>query len=75
MQQEKVFSTNGVGKNWTATCRRIKVDLFLTPQTNINSKWIKDLNVIVVREAIKLKEAQAVISLTLAVANIFLAVS
>lgn len=39
-----VFYTNGAGKTGE-TCRKIKLDPYLIPLTQVNTKWIKDWNI------------------------------
>ena len=61
-------------ENKTATCKRMKLDHFLTLSTKIKSEWIKDLNM--TPETIKLLEENIGSNLfEVSLTNIFLSMS
>lgn len=44
--ERMVLSINGAGRiGYLSTCKRMKLDYYLTSHTKFNSKWIKELSI------------------------------
>ena len=44
MEEKSIFN-KWCRHNWISTCRRMKIDPYLSPCTKLKSKWITDLNI------------------------------
>ena len=44
MEKESIFN-KWCWHNWISTCRRMKIEPYLSQCTRLKSKWIKDLNI------------------------------
>jgi hypothetical protein len=56
MEKRQPLQQMLLGK-WLSSCRKLKLNPCLSPHTSINSKWIKDLNII--PETLKLVQEEA----------------
>jgi hypothetical protein len=45
VEKKIAFSTNATMEYWQLACRRMQIDLFLSPCTKLKSKWIKALHI------------------------------
>jgi hypothetical protein len=45
VEKKTAFFNKWCSFNWQSTCRRMKIDLFLSPCTKHMSKWIKELHI------------------------------
>jgi hypothetical protein len=43
-RKDSLFNKNCL-ENWLSICQKLKLDPCISPCTNMNSKWIKDLNI------------------------------